>query len=829
MTVDFRDRTSVYTTLVSLSLSKREYPLKTGESQTLSIVAKNTGNSSAEEAKVHFRSTSDVDISPTKIEFGDLAVGTVSGELHLEVRVLNERAVYEIPYRLSWNNVAGETTTQSDSLKLLPQRQINWEKYKNNPYSISSIKEYQPERLKGRTDKLTALRMGFDSMQSFFITGQKRVGKSSIANVYYGELAKQKEVLPVHFLWGDVADCDLPMLGEALCQFVREAWQDKTKSDFPFPTPSIESFQGSFSSTFSKYLRVFHRNLPTWKLIFIIDDFDEIREELYKGETGDAFFTTLRAFIDRDFTSFIIVGSENLSVTILREQGRKANQADILEVDYLDNRKDLEELITEPPGEVLFFNQDATSEIIDLTAGNPYYANLLCSRIYRLMFGKRDYYVSKSDVGMAAGLLAREDKEKSYNHFWTDGIHDIGTEKDRVSYNNAMSLIAISKSETDARGYAEIRAIYHQPEVHHLETSELDYRLNELADRKVVERSQSHPNRFRIKVGLFNLWLQSGGAHQIRQSFGQYEYTIRPMKDYALFPQEITQVAEGLVYRGENIDRILVDTWLRQFGDEYNQRLAYKVLCALKERGYYSVEKFNNALETMFKKAMASNSGWAKVVDKRLARNVLVCHIDPIGKSGPALVTEFRRVNNIYYQLCGSLEEIAEILAGKSDLSRLVKPNSRWLLMMVDDFVGTGNAGSGYIIRALETLDQECPDWDSRCYPFYTLVSGFEKGAEMIKSASHNRVEVIIANPLESKDRAFSPKASIFQDERERTIAKSLFQKIGSSLEKNHPLGHEDAEALIVFPNNVPNNTLPVFYKRGRYEGRLWTPLFPRV
>jgi hypothetical protein len=253
------------------------------------------------------------------------------------------------------------------------------------------------------------------------------------------------------------------------------------------------------------------------------------------------------------------------------------------------------------------------------------------------------------------------------------------------------------------------------------------------------------------------------------------------------------------------------------------------VLCALKERGYYKIDRFNNALQTMLKKTLAKVSGWSQVFDLKLIRNILVCHIDPMGKSGPALVTEFRRENQVYYKHCGSLDDVIEIITGKSEQSRSLKEGSRWLLVIVDDFVGSGNSGAGYITTAIETLDQKCPGWESRCHLSYAFVCGFERGAEVIEAASNDRVSVVIADPLEEKDRAFSAEAGIFKDERERGIAKALFHKIGSFLEKKQPLGHEDSEALVVFPTNVPNNSLPVFYKQGRFEGKLWTPLFPRV
>lgn len=62
-----------------------------------------------------------------------------------------------------------------------------------------------------------------------------------------------------------------------------------------------------------------------------------------------------------------------------------------------------------------------------------------------------------------------------------------------------------------------------------------------------------------------------------------------------------------------------------------------------------------------------------------------------------------------------------------------------------------------------------------------------------------------------------------------RERAMRLADEIGSQLEKRHPLGYEDSQALVVFPDTVPNNTLPILYKQGRkYQGRDWIPLFRR-
>lgn len=59
--------------------------------------------------------------------------------------------------------------------------------------------------------------------------------------------------------------------------------------------------------------------------------------------------------------------------------------------------------------------------------------------------------------------------------------------------------------------------------------------------------------------------------------------------------------------------------------------------------------------------------------------------------------------------------------------------------------------------------------------------------------------------------------------------ARKIAETIGASLEKRHPLGWEDSEALVVFPDNTPNNTLPILWKAGaKVDGKEWHPLFPR-
>ena len=126
-------------------------------------------------------------------------------------------------------------------------------------------------------------------------------------------------------------------------------------------------------------------------------------------------------------------------------------------------------------------------------------------------------------------------------------------------------------------------------------------------------------------------------------------------------------------------------------------------------------------------------------------------------------------------------------------------------------------------------LRRHIPDWkEGRVELLYLSVAGFEDGLERVRSQLGNE-SVLCATTLSDEDQAFHPEAGIYQTAEERIAARELAGEVGAVLEKHHPLGWEGSQALVVFPDWAPNNSLPILWKEGRsYKGRLWTPLFPR-
>jgi hypothetical protein len=85
---------------------------------------------------------------------------------------------------------------------------------------------------------------------------------------------------------------------------------------------------------------------------------------------------------------------------------------------------------------------------------------------------------------------------------------------------------------------------------------------------------------------------------------------------------------------------------------------------------------------------------------------------------------------------------------------------------------------------------------------------------------------------LHEWDKAFSNNSEIFPDSRMRELVKELSKRYGDKLYHKGPLGYDESQALIVFPHNTPNNTLPIIWASHRNEktiGVPWNPLFERI
>src|SRR5207249_7304650 len=118
----------------------------------------------------------------------------------------------------------------------------------------------EPEELKGRSEQLRDLHFGFAAQGSFLVTGQKRVGKTSLVRVFLRELQTTPRVLPVYIPIGELqavgSAADLAGLGRDLSRRIAEQFEERFgTTPLVAPPPLVEFEGGSFNATFTRFIR----------------------------------------------------------------------------------------------------------------------------------------------------------------------------------------------------------------------------------------------------------------------------------------------------------------------------------------------------------------------------------------------------------------------------------------------------------------------------------------------------------------------------------------------------------------------------------------------
>ena len=807
---------------IQLALEKQQYPLNVARRGVpLRIQLANTGAATASEIHVEIEADrKEVTIRPKDIRLTKVGPQDQTWR-DITMDIADPVSAIELACLYHWKDPSGVQRVGDESVKLTAQRDVDWAKARANPYSLRSITSQ--ERLVGRDDDLDALRIGIEGTQSFCITGQKRVGKTSVARVLLKEFRGKVDHVAVYLTFGDLVATSWCELIYSLYEAISEELGDVTTGSC-VELPPVEEFVAKQARHNRAFLKQLGRSLDGMKVLCIIDDFDEIDEDLYKGDDAKELFLRLRTLIDRGDFSFVMVGSEKLP-DVLRHQGERLNQVQQHSLSYFRDKSSLRRLVVEPAVPYLEYSDEAIDEIWGYSAGNPYYATQICVRVYGDMVAKKDHHVCPSDVQRNVKAICQDSNVSTFQHFWTDGVFEGGDDMARLQYLNAAILTACARmsSEEGAEREVERKALLAEPSLGSYDPAQVRFRLDNLVDRGVLVETA---DRVRLRVPLFERWLLAGGEAAVRASFSEEALEVRFAPSVVKpAPRRIVEVSRDLVYQGKSLAEDRVRTWLDQFGRGENQNLALRLLERLKSKGYYSEESIHSRCKTLhglMLEELASGGAFAKVVEKRRIKNIFVSHFEGEGRSGGRMLHAYRNANALVASLVGSMEDAARFVKGHVERDRACA------VVFIDDFIGTGGSCVEGLERFRVKLDAIGMKLDKLVVGVAALV-GVKAGVDAVRANDYMSCHVVTTDELGPEERAFAPQGGVFEDEEDRNAARRLCEGIGKVLEPKQPLGFGDCQALVCFSHRCPNNTLPIFYKGGvMYQGREWIPLFPR-
>jgi len=804
-------------------IAEKRYPLhQVNKMLTITVPMVNNGPGVAVDVTVELDcgNSSSIALDVEEVRLGDIPPGEFA--VSFRAMVVEPASAVSMAMQVNWNQLFGEPKSVALDLRLAAQdTNVDWDLLEQlDPYSLEVA---DGDRFVGRTVKIQAIgnRLLKAQMSSTYITGQKRIGKTSLAQAvlrYLAVHAKSPVAYKTFYLeWGEYSTADargtVKALGEQLYEFLRS--QLPPEVTLPAPT-----FEGSLAplNVIAKTLEV---HQPDKRFVIVLDEFDELHPEMYRfGALAEAFFANLRTLAARKNLAFILVGGEKMPF-IIGAQGDQLNKFGREPLDYFsraDEWADYVQLVTGPAKESLNWEESALNELFTLTNGHPYYTKLLCAKVFANAIAQRDTEIIFKDIRHALSGRVSELDTNSFAHFWKDGINAEREEEEVIELKRLRLLVAFGRASRS--GIPTRESIAQNISSSTLPPTDVGPLIDDFCRRDIMKEVGGEVT---MHLPIFQRWLHDVGVTKlIASTFADdIESELQKAKDQAyVTAKEIESLIKTWpLYRGYQVTGETVRAWLEQVPQPQDQRLLFTILTHLRFVTVLQIaEQLRNAHESVLVKAIPPRVRENKV-EKR--RDLLITYLEGPGKSGASYARAYAKENGLL------LESVFEPAKAQRRLSAdTERPNA---VVVVDDLAGTGRSISESLAQLLKDLG---PALIAKDVPLFVVLLYSTEEAQMkievaLRGFAGLRAKVHVCHTLTEEDRAFPADGiGFWKDEQMRDRAKALCVRLGTGLYRD-PLGFGSQSLLVTFPETCPNNNLPIIFA-SKAGNNAWTALLPR-
>lgn len=364
-----------------------------------------------------------------------------------------------------------------------------------------------------------ALTSSHSKSKCIIIYGQKRAGKSSILYHLKNRLEERQFIVLDLGNIGGLLDphSKVPLLYQILWSIlyqlkssISDLINEKFFPELNFEIPITNDFYSDpsplllFKKIFSDFKKA-AKKTEKWQsinLVLMIDEFSYLYGEILSNRLSPTFMKNWKAILQENFFSAILAGQDvmpKFKQKFPNEFGTTQDER----ITYL-KREDAEKLIDEPiriggkNGESRYRGK-AIQRIIELTAGSPFYIQILCSRLVEYMNRKKANLITEADVEEIKNELISGVNSLTIDKF--DNLINSGdTSEDAISDDDTLNVLkAIAKNSRNG--------LCHRDYINCQTSKPIHVILDDLVKRDVISCEQEH--YYSIKVKLFEEWLKS--------------------------------------------------------------------------------------------------------------------------------------------------------------------------------------------------------------------------------------------------------------------------------------------------------------------------------
>ena len=758
-----------------------------------------------------------------EIHTSPMHLGTIQAAdsfvLDILATVIKPTSQVKLLLDFSWQSSGREERVTPELLVLGQREDIDWDKVEfTEPYSLEAVTTGTD--LIGRKNELTRLiRLTNNrTVGSGYIYGQKRVGKTSLANAVTEALESDTDVhwVVVSKGSGDYLANDaistLHNLGSVLVQALKQQIPHLGSILVPDFSNGLAPLSGVIDQA------LVDSNL---RILFILDEFDELPFDLFqRNEIGAALFQSMRQISNKQRCGFLLVGGEGMQ-QIINRQGDRLNKFRPVEVDYFSKSNDwadFVELIRRPVQDWLTISDEALDKLFEACAGNPYFAKLLASQLFSDMVEHRDSDASEVDLSIAINNALSSVGANSFAHFWIDGVVESSIDAAETHILRRSVLIAagrVFRKQSNA-DIESIREEFRTGIGFPFEEQRFRITMQDFIRRKIF--TESDDERISAKIPLFQFWLKDRGIGELLADSRELEYLaakLQDEEDMRVTDDEILDLCKRTArfhYRGHALQSTSIREWLEQFVAPREQRLMFQMLTHIR---FYDEHLVRTKMKEAF--GIVRRNIHTLIDESRVRSDILVSTFDKsIAKGGSTYCRLFASENQISTQSVLALESLERRFVGNRRIQRLV---------FIDDFSGSGGTLINGIRDNIDLLRRANAEG---IRIIVIALVGFAESRDSIErfvKQSKLDADVYFCDELGLEDRVFSETSTVFDDPTEREQARQIAESKGVKLEPKQPLGYRDTQALVVFHQSCPNNTLPIIWSNN--SG--WRPLFSRI
>jgi len=370
----------------------------------------------------------------------------------------------------------------------------------SNPYVVGTPLQTGSPLFFGREDIIAFITENLAALHrnNLVLIGQRRTGKTSLLKQMPAHLGD--EYLPV-YLDGQALGLDpgLPNFFLSLATEISFALEDR---GFEIEPPALQDFTASPAGTFEHaFLDRVRQAIGERHLLLMLDEFEELETAVRRGDLEPSIFGFLRHIIQHTPNlSVIFCGTHRLEELAADYWNVLFNISIYRHIAFLDQTEGLR-LVQEPVAAYgMHYDDLALDKIWRITAGHPYFLQLLCHSLVNHHNKVQRSYMTIADVNTALDEILASG-EAHFVYLWAES-----SPLERVTLTAMTRLMPLTGQITPAQiaDYLEERGVS-------FERQNIAEGLHRLALRDILTANTSDDSMgetYRWKLGLLGLWVE---------------------------------------------------------------------------------------------------------------------------------------------------------------------------------------------------------------------------------------------------------------------------------------------------------------------------------